>query len=213
MVVVANKTSPVSGTSAACPALAGLFSNINAARIAKGKGSVGFINLALYTYASSFVNDIIEGDNKCAITNSGTKSCKQGFSATPGWDPASGLGSVNYMKLEATFLSLGTIRDLTDSPTSFPTSKVMPTKTMRPTRRPRNSNKPRANPFLTPSSSPSALPSDVPTVMPSNRPTSQPSNIQTVNPSYTGNADFIDYPVSWSPTFSPTTSQPTNTDP
>ena len=73
----------VGGTSASCPVAGGFFSNVNAARLAAGKGSLGWVTPALYTYAPLFVNDITTGNNaQC--------SDKLGFYATTGWDPASG---------------------------------------------------------------------------------------------------------------------------
>lgn len=95
----------VSGTSASSPALAGLISNINAGRIALGKGSIGWLNPALYQGGSLFLNDIISGDIKCA--SDGT-CCDEGFYALPGWDPTSGMGSPNFKKMYAYFLPLGT---------------------------------------------------------------------------------------------------------
>ena len=94
-----------SGSSASCPAMAGLFSNLNAARMRIGKGAVGFVHPALYKLASKFINDVKEGNNKC--TQNSQICCPEGFYATPGWDPASGLGSINYGKMEAVFLTLG----------------------------------------------------------------------------------------------------------
>ena len=40
-----------SGASAAAPAMAGMISNLNAARMRIGKSSVGFINPALYAHS------------------------------------------------------------------------------------------------------------------------------------------------------------------
>ena len=94
-----------SGTSASCPAMAGLFSTLNAARMRIGKGSVGFVHPALYKHASKFTKDVVGGNTKC--TQNSQICCSQGFYATPGWDPASGLGSINYGKMEAVFLPLG----------------------------------------------------------------------------------------------------------
>ena len=110
----------VSGTSASCPALAGFFSNINAARIAAGKGPIGWVNPVLYSNASFFIKDITSGHNKCGASGA---CCAQGFSALPGWDPATGLGSVNYAKLEAVFLSLGPfVKGVLYAPTRAPTA-------------------------------------------------------------------------------------------
>ena len=80
----------IAGTSASCSVAAAMFSNINAARIAAGKGPVGWVNPALYAHAASFVKDVVSGNNRCA---SNGRCCSQGFFAAPGWDPASGLGS------------------------------------------------------------------------------------------------------------------------
>ena len=73
-----------------------------------GKGSVGFINPALYAYSSNFTTDIISGSVKYTVSGA---SCSQGFYATPGWDPASGLGSLNYCNMEVVFKSLGNEAD------------------------------------------------------------------------------------------------------
>ena len=114
----------VSGTSASAPALAGFFSNINAARIAGGKGPIGWVNPVLYSNHTLFVKDITSGHNKCGATG---VCCPQGFYAMPGWDPTTGLGSIDYAKLESAFLSLGqfvngVIHSPTREPTQLPTT-------------------------------------------------------------------------------------------
>ena len=116
------------GTSASTPVAAAAVSNINAARMAIGKGSLGWLNPALYTHAASFVNDIVIGNNTCSAT---APCCPHGFHATKGWDPATGLGSINYGKMEATFLALGAITNaVTNFPTPSPTtSKPTPSPT------------------------------------------------------------------------------------
>jgi hypothetical protein len=106
VVVIGGTRYSVSGTSASCPAVAGFISNINAARLAIGKGSVGWINPTLYTKGSSFVNDITSGNIKCVADGT---CCTTGFYATAGWDPATGLGSVNYGKMSSLFVALGEI--------------------------------------------------------------------------------------------------------
>ena len=80
-------TFAAAGTSASCPIAAGIFSNINAARLAVGKGSIGWANPFIYEKGNSFFNDVTIGNNKYP--------CPQGFFATPGWDPTTGFGSVN----------------------------------------------------------------------------------------------------------------------
>lgn len=90
----------VDGTSASSPALAGMISLINGHLLAAGKSPLGFVNTFLYkAYAAdkSIFNDITEGDNTCTRDY----CMKYGYSAGSGWDPASGLGSINYAKLKA----------------------------------------------------------------------------------------------------------------
>ena len=107
-VYTAEKYQLLSGTSASCSGVAGIFSNINAARIAAGKGSVGLLNPALYAHAHSFVNDVTHGHNRCIPSG---VCCTDGYHATKGWDPVTGLGSFDYQKLLETFVSLGNARN------------------------------------------------------------------------------------------------------
>ena len=119
-VILGGHVMYVSGTSASSPAVAGFFSSINAARFALGKGSLGWINPTLYAHADAFVTDVISGSTYCAADGT---CCPQGFSATVGWDPATGLGSVNYDRLLSTLTSLGSPANVLDddaSPTSAP---------------------------------------------------------------------------------------------
>lgn len=118
-VIIGGKPYAVSGTSASAPAVAGMFSNINAARIAAGKGSIGWAHPALYANYTKYTNDITSGNNKCARTGS---CCPQGFTATVGWDPATGLGSIEYSRLQSTFVALGSlVQGVLYSPTAVPT--------------------------------------------------------------------------------------------
>ena len=144
----------LSGTSASAPVMAGMLSNINAARIAAGKGPVGWANPAMYANSAQFVNDITSGNNKCAALNSErvVNCCTQGYYATTGWDPVTGLGSINYGKMETAFLSLGDVNAVTAAPTQAP---------------------------VKPSSKPSREPTDAPTKSPIPRPgspTASPSS-------------------------------------
>ena len=83
------------GTSTSAPVFAGMVSLVNAARAAMGKSTLGWINPALYAFSSQFVNDITVGDNKCQLSVTGSPfCCAQGYNATVGWDPVTGLGSV-----------------------------------------------------------------------------------------------------------------------
>ena len=166
-----------SGTSASCPAMAGIISTLNAARMRIGKGAVGFVHPALYKHASKFTNDVVGGNNKCTLN--GQICCTQGFYATPGWDPASGLGSINYGKMEAVFLTLGKeANGLTppSTPTSAnpsvsPTARPSSTPTLLP------SLKPSATPSVVPSVSPTAAPTMIPSCVPTSSPSARPSDI------------------------------------
>jgi len=55
------------------------------------KLSVGWLNPVLYKYPSAFT-DIKEGSNKCGVRG---QPCCGGYDATEGWDPVTGLGTVN----------------------------------------------------------------------------------------------------------------------
>jgi tripeptidyl-peptidase-1 len=58
---------------------------------------VGFVNPTLYAHPGVF-HDITTGTNAGCGTN--------GFSASKGWDPLTGLGTPNYKKMLALYLSL-----------------------------------------------------------------------------------------------------------
>ena len=85
----------IGGTSAAAPLWAGLIARINASLGA----NVGFINPALYRLGSSAFNDIDGSvgpkNNKIADRHA------PGYSAKPGWDACTGLGSINGTALLA----------------------------------------------------------------------------------------------------------------
>lgn len=79
----------VSGTSASCPVVAGVFAQLNNVRLAAGGSSMGWLNPFIYSNGNCF-NDVKDGSmNNC---NAGTT----GFAALSGWDPATGFGSPNY---------------------------------------------------------------------------------------------------------------------
>ena len=179
----------MAGTSAACPVMAGFISNINAARMAIGKGSVGWVNPALYAHAASFVNDIVTGDNKCSAT---APCCPHGYEAVSGWDPASGLGSVDYAKMQAKFLTLGSVNAGSESPTVKPSGAPTVTPTSSPTRQPTIAPtvyvatvRPTNTPTKVPTRNPSRMPSvrRLPTARPTRSPTPHPIARPTVKPS------------------------------
>eukprot|EP01099_Mayorella_cantabrigiensis_P004343 TRINITY_DN325_c0_g1_i3.p1 TRINITY_DN325_c0_g1~~TRINITY_DN325_c0_g1_i3.p1 ORF type:complete len:577 (+),score=119.98 TRINITY_DN325_c0_g1_i3:87-1817(+) len=85
----------VAGTSAAAPVVAGILTLVNSARLVKGKPPVGFVNPALYQLAQTnpeIFRDVVEGDNHCT---SSSICCPYGFVCAPGWDPVTGLGSMD----------------------------------------------------------------------------------------------------------------------
>ncbi|KAG6836128.1 hypothetical protein H0H93_011087 [Arthromyces matolae] len=92
-VVVGGKTVSVGGTSASAPTVAAIFSLLNDARLAAGKPSLGFINPILYSQGAAGLNDITSGSNPGCNTS--------GFAAGPGWDPVTGLGTPDFLKLKA----------------------------------------------------------------------------------------------------------------
>jgi tripeptidyl-peptidase-1 len=87
----------VFGTSAATPVFASIVSIINAARLNLNKTSIGFLNPTLYANPQ-VLNDITSGSNPGCGTN--------GFQASEGWDPVTGLGTPNYQKMLDLFTSL-----------------------------------------------------------------------------------------------------------
>jgi tripeptidyl-peptidase I len=97
LTVVDGKMAIIYGTSASAPTFGSIITLINEHRAHAGKGPVGFINPTIYAHADAF-NDITSGNNP----GCGTK----GFTAVPGWDPVTGLGTPNYHKLLDVFMGL-----------------------------------------------------------------------------------------------------------
>ncbi|VDC01711.1 unnamed protein product [Peniophora sp. CBMAI 1063] len=89
----------VFGTSASSPVLGSIITLINDARIAKGKGSLGFLNPLIYNekFRSAF-HDITKGGNQGCGT--------PGFTSTTGWDPVTGVGTPNMTALLPLFVAL-----------------------------------------------------------------------------------------------------------
>ncbi|GAB7357268.1 hypothetical protein MBLNU459_g8240t2 [Dothideomycetes sp. NU459] len=84
VIAIDGTFSLVYGTSASSPTFGSVLTLINEARYNVGKSSIGFINPTLYAHAG-VLNDITEGGNQGCGT--------AGFSAAPGWDPVTGLGT------------------------------------------------------------------------------------------------------------------------
>lgn len=128
IIAVAGNFTAVSGTSASSPVFAGMLGLINSARHDRGLNPVGWVLPALYAFANEYVRDITEGHNRC--TADGLVCCAQGFYATTGWDPVTGLGSLNFTAFQERMISMGATTP-TLSPTLLPGSP-----TYRPTKAP-----------------------------------------------------------------------------
>jgi tripeptidyl-peptidase-1 len=100
LVVIGGQTYEVSGTSCSSPTVAGMIALVNDARMNAGKAPVGFLNTALYKASSNSYNDITSGTNNCCAGSPGSQvCCKYGFTCTAGWDPSTGLGTLNFANL------------------------------------------------------------------------------------------------------------------
>lgn len=97
VVAVNGKFSLVYGTSASSPTFGAVITLVNEARLLIGKGPVGFINPVLYAHPE-VLNDITAGGNQGCGT--------PGFTAVKGWDPVTGLGTPNFLKLAALYALL-----------------------------------------------------------------------------------------------------------
>jgi tripeptidyl-peptidase-1 len=80
----------VGGTSAACPVFAGAIAMLNDELMAAGQSPMGYLNQWLYGVAgpAGVFFDVTTGTNNAGFGN--------GFTATTGWDPATGFGTPNY---------------------------------------------------------------------------------------------------------------------
>ncbi|KAH8987048.1 subtilisin-like protein [Lactarius akahatsu] len=82
----------VSGTSVSAPIIAGIVSLLNDYLISTGRPRLGFLNLLLYGHGRDGVNDITSGSNPGCGTD--------GFTAIPGWDPVTGMGTPDFISLQ-----------------------------------------------------------------------------------------------------------------
>jgi len=80
----------VAGTSASSPVVGGIFAKLNGLRLAAGAPAMGFLNPFIYQNPQAFF-DVTKGKNNANQAD--------GFTATEGWDPASGYGTPNYDEL------------------------------------------------------------------------------------------------------------------
>ncbi|EPS41024.1 hypothetical protein H072_5086 [Dactylellina haptotyla CBS 200.50] len=87
----------IGGTSASTPTFASIVTLLNQDRIYRKKTPLGFLNPALYAHPE-ILNDIKVGNNPGCGTN--------GFKASVGWDPVTGLGTPNFNKMRSFFGNL-----------------------------------------------------------------------------------------------------------
>ncbi|KAH8999063.1 subtilisin-like protein [Lactarius akahatsu] len=79
------------GTSVSAPIVAAMISLLNDYLISQGKVTLGFLNPWLYGTGMSGLTDITSGSNPGCNTD--------GFSAIEGWDPVTGLGTLDFQRL------------------------------------------------------------------------------------------------------------------
>ncbi|KAF8260339.1 subtilisin-like protein [Lactarius quietus] len=94
-----NTLSKAGGTSSATPTAASIISLLNDYLLSTDRPPLGFLNPLLYGNLRPAMNDITSGSNPGCNT--------PGFSAVPGWDPVTGLGTPDFLNLQA-------LRDLMD---------------------------------------------------------------------------------------------------
>jgi len=91
-VIVEGQTYNVGGTSCSTPTFAAMISLINDQLALAGKKPLGYLNPFLYSIPQAFYDVTIGSD---MIDRSGN-DVEFGFNCAPGWDPPSGLGTVNF---------------------------------------------------------------------------------------------------------------------
>lgn len=86
------------GTSASTPIVASMITLINDKRLRSGKSTLGFLNPLLYSgKLDEALKDSTEGSGgSCSYANGNFET---GFDVLPGWDPVTGLGTINFGKL------------------------------------------------------------------------------------------------------------------
>jgi len=91
----------VDGTSASTPLVAAIITLLNEIRLRNSQPVLGFLNPWIYQTASTnpeAFNDIVVGENGCSANPS--NCCPYSFSAAPGWDPVTGVGSPKFNVLK-----------------------------------------------------------------------------------------------------------------
>ena len=94
----------VGGTSASGPIAAGVVSSLNNLRLLEGKAPLGWLNPLLYGVASTYpfaFRDVVVGENSAGdVQPRGSPYASfcpgMGYYTKPGWDPVTGLGSMDF---------------------------------------------------------------------------------------------------------------------
>lgn len=72
-----------------------MISLTNAYLANQNKPPMGWVNPFLYQYSSKFFSDVTSGSNKGLSGSTNCYVCQYGYYAGVGWDPVSGLGTLN----------------------------------------------------------------------------------------------------------------------
>ena len=110
LIFESDSVTEVDGTSASAPALSALITLLNDELLSLGATPLGFLNPLFYhlqTAAPDVFNDVQSGDNRCTETS----CCRFGFDVQEGWDPVTGLGTVNFAALRREVLRLKGVPD------------------------------------------------------------------------------------------------------
>jgi uncharacterized protein (TIGR03437 family) len=129
IIVTNGEATPIGGTSAAAPSFAGMIALLNQYQVSKGfqaSPGQGNLNPNLYRLAQSTANvfhDIVSGNN-IVPCQSGSPDCSSGsygYNAGPGYDPVTGLGSVDAANLITEWNNqvVNTTTVVTANPSSF----------------------------------------------------------------------------------------------
>jgi hypothetical protein len=77
---------------------------VNSERSQYGLPSIGFLNPALYSpNYTNYFNDVTSGNNNCCAYPDEKVCCDAGFTATEGWDPVTGWGSISFVNFALLF--------------------------------------------------------------------------------------------------------------
>ncbi|GAM19570.1 hypothetical protein SAMD00019534_027450, partial [Acytostelium subglobosum LB1] len=97
VIIASGQSEVVDGTSCSSPVWGAIVALLNSYRFNNNKPALGFLNPLLYSAPANCYTDITSGNNKC------TEQCcdANGYIATTGWDPVTGLGTPVFKNLLA----------------------------------------------------------------------------------------------------------------